>query len=317
MPAWNETLLNRIGAMGIEKRLPVAAAVLMTLLVAQSLAVMTWNLLPQPQVEESVAVVVSTGAVSDKGQKYKSQIAQISRWHLFGEVQQAPAPAVETVTDAPDTRLNLKLLGVMASTEPDAARAIIADSRGVEDTYAVGKQLPGNAVLRAIYPDRVILESRGRLETLRLPKESVSIGFESDDKKGRVISSRPALQTPRSAPSINTKTVRNSQTSALLRQYREALINNPQSIMNLVSAAPVTEAGTGKLKGYRIRPGKDKALLTKFGLEDGDVVTAVNGVPLDNPIKALEIMRDLSTASSVSLDLERKGIRQSLSFQVD
>ena len=87
--------------------------------------------------------------------------------------------------------------------------------------------------------------------------------------------------------------------------------------MNLVSATPVQEEGTGKLKGYRINPGKDKALLARFGLQNGDVITAVNGVALDNPIKALEIMRDLTNASSVSLDIERRGVTQSLSLQVD
>jgi general secretion pathway protein C len=105
--------------------------------------------------------------------------------------------------------------------------------------------------------------------------------------------------------------------AALLRQYRDALINQPQSLMNLVNATPVTEKGSGKLKGYRIRPGKDRKLLGRFGLKSGDVVTSVNGVALDNPIKALEIMRDLSTATSVTLDVERNGVTESFAFQVD
>jgi general secretion pathway protein C len=79
----------------------------------------------------------------------------------------------------------------------------------------------------------------------------------------------------------------------------------------------VVNKSTGKLKGYKVQPGKDRKLLSKFGLKRGDVVTAVNGVTLDNPIKALEILRDLSTASSVSLDVERKGQMQSFSFQID
>jgi general secretion pathway protein C len=79
----------------------------------------------------------------------------------------------------------------------------------------------------------------------------------------------------------------------------------------------VIDKATGKLKGYKIRPGKDRKLLRKFGLKNGDVVRAVNGVSLDNPIKALEIMRDLSTASSVTLDVERRGQMQSFSFQID
>lgn len=319
MPAWSDRVVSQLGAMKIGRRLPAVAMVLMVLLLAQSLATLTWDLLPRPEVEEKT-LMTSAGnrAPQDKGRKYKNQIQQISQWHLFGEVQKQAPVTAKKVIDAPDTRLNVKLRGVMASSDPEAARAIIADGKGAENSYGVGKSLPGNAILREIYADRVIIEYRGRLETLRLPRQAeVVIGFDAGKNKRSFSADRVSPRVSRSSTSVGVNTVRNSQTSTLLRQYRDALVNDPQSLMSLVSAAPVTEAGTGRLKGYRIGPGKDKTLLRKFGLENGDVITAVNGVALDNPIKALEIMRELSTASSVSLDVERKGIAQSLSFQVE
>lgn len=316
MPAWSDKFINRLGAMKFDSRLPVVVTVLMIFLLAQSLAVLTWDLLPKPEVKD-IAVAASSRTLVDQGRNYKAQINQISQWHLFGEAQKEAPLNTSKVTEAPDTRLNLKLLGVMASSDPETARAIIADGKGEENSYGIGKTLPGNAVLREIYTDRVILEYRGRLETLRLPKEAVVIGFTDNSALNQVEDKGVTRRFSNRTTSVSPGIVRNSQTSALLRQYREALINDPQSIMNLVSAAPVNEEGTGKLKGYRIAPGKDKALLRKFGLENGDVVTAVNGVALDNPIKALEIMRDLSNASAVTLDIERKGVTRSLSFQVD
>jgi general secretion pathway protein C len=314
MFALPDNFTARLAAVGLDRRLPVVATVVMVLLLAQSLAVMTWRLLPQPEVKG--VSVLATPRLVQSGARQQDNITQISQWHLFGETQKlAPTPAAN-ITEAPDTHLNLKLRGVIATGDPTSARAIIADGRGVENSYAIGKSLPGNAVLREIYADRVILEYRGRLETLRLPKEDSNlIQTTQVGSSNRALSQshRPGY-FPRVIPN---HTVRNAGTSALLRQYREDLINNPQNLMNLVTVAPVTDAGTGKLKGYRIHPGKDKALLGKFGLRNGDVVTSVNGVSLDNPIKALEIMRDLSSASSVSLDIERNGVMQSLSFEVD
>jgi general secretion pathway protein C len=187
-----------------------------------------------------------------------------------------------------------------------AARAIIAGGKGDEEAYAVGDNLPGNAVLREIYADRVILEYRGRMETLRLPKDvPAGIGVEAG---------RNQVSTARGQAVKQAGTADNA---VLLRQYRDALTNNPQSLMDLVSASPVNDKGSGKLKGYRIRPGKDRKLLGRFGLKSGDVVTGVNGVALDNPIKALEIMRELSTATSVTLDVERNGVMESFAFQVE
>lgn len=307
MSSWVDDMLPRLVSLGLDKRLPILAALLLTVMLAQTMAVLTWKLVPQPQVEK--VSMISAQPTARAGAAVKNQVRQISQWHLFGVTQKTASTAVAKVTNAPDTRLNLKLRGVMASSDPAFALAIIADGKGKEDAYALESKLPGNAVLKEIYADRVILEYRGRMEALRLPRDTIaSVDSKPAKRVGGVRSGLKA--TP-------SRSVRNADTSALLRQYREAMINDPQSLMNLVAATPVTDASTGKLKGYRIRPGKDRKLLWKFGLKKGDVVTAVNGVSLDNPIKALEIMRDLSTASSVSLDVERKGQLQSFSFQID
>lgn len=306
MSSWADELLSRLAALGLEKRLPVIAALLLTVMLAQSLAVLTWGLLPKPQVDDETSLVSTARPAVRAGATGQNQARQISQWHLFGQIQKSSPAAVAKVTNAPDTRLNLKLRGVLASSDPALAMAIIADGKGKEDAYALEAKLPGNAVLKEIYADRVILEYRGRLEALRLPKEAIASVY-----------SKPAKRGNRVKRGLKASSVRNADTSSLLRQYREAMINDPQSLMNLVSATPVVDKSTGKLKGYQIRPGKDRKLLRKFGLKNGDVVTAVNGVSLDNPIKALEIMRDLSTASSVSLDVERRGQLQSFSFQID
>lgn len=297
-------LLGRLAALGADKRLPLLVLLLLIALVAQSLAQLTWQVLPTQPQKALVAPRTSTPSSAKAGQSPDADIRRIAQWHLFGDIKKVAPKPIAQVTEAPDTRLNLKLRGLLASSDPEAARAIIADGKGVEEAYAVGQNLPGNAVLREIYADRVILEYRGRLEALRLPKE------DSDSVQVTKNKSRQARR-----PGV--KQAGTPDNAALLRQYRDALINRPQSLMNLVNATPVTEKGSGKLKGYRIRPGKDRKLLGQFGLKSGDVVTSVNGVALDNPIKALEIMRDLSTATSVTLDVERNGVMQSFAFQVD
>jgi len=295
-------VLARLAAVGTDKRLPLLVTLLLVVLLAQSLAQLTWRVLPSEQPPAIVAPRVSIA--SNKGASRSADVRRIAQWHLFGDVQKIAPVAVAQMTEAPDTQLNLKLRGLLASSNPVDARAIIADGKGLEEAYAVGQKLPGNAVLREIYADRVILEYRGRLEALRLPKDAIANAVVSN-----AATSRTRSRGVRQAGTANN--------AALLRQYRDALINQPQSLMNLVSASPVTDKATGKLKGYRIRPGKDRKLLGQFGLRSGDVVTGVNGVSLDNPIKALEIMRDLSTATSVTLEVERNGVMESFAFQVE
>ena len=306
VPNWQTEWLPRLGALAQDRRLSVLVTLLLTLLVANALARLTWMLLPAPQ-QTAMATLpaVKSPARGASAAPAKVSVSRIEQLHLFGEAAKSPPKTVAKVVDAPDTRLNLKLHGVLASSDPANARAIIADGKGMEDAYAVEDKLPGNAVLKEIYADRIILEYRGRLETLRLPKQ-VDKGVSSQQARG---TSRRGAASAISASTANT--------GALLRQYRDALTTDPQSVMDLVRAEPVRDRATGKLKGYRLRPGRDRQLLSRFGLRAGDVVTSINGIPMDNPLKALELMRDISTISQVNLEVERNGSLQSFSFQIE
>ncbi len=306
MPSWQTDWLPRMAVLAQDRRLSALVTLLLIVLLAKALASLTWTLLPAP--DESMAGLFQPGPVPAQTRSVSTRVSALSieRLHLFGEAGKAAPKAAAKVVDAPDTRLNLKLHGVLASDNLAIARAIIADGKGLEDAYAVNDKLPGNAVLKEIHVDRIILEYRGRLETLRLPKDANTL-----------VNNRAAKSSTtggRSAAAISAST---ADTGALLRQYRDALTTDPQSVMELVRAEPVRDRTTGKLKGYRIRPGRDRQLLSRFGLRAGDVVTSINGIPMDNPLKALELMRDVSNLSQISLEVERNGAPQSFSFQIE
>ena len=38
---------------------------------------------------------------------------------------------------------------------------------------------------------------------------------------------------------------------------------------------------------------------------------------MNNPIKALEVLRDLSSATQLNVEVERRGVPQSFSFSID
>jgi len=98
--------------------------------------------------------------------------ARIQQAKLMGE---APKVVAQRVAKLPETRLNLKLIGVLA-TGTDSGLAIIADGRGEAKLYSVGKRLPGGAALREVLLDRVLLEGPTGLETLRLYDASLPGG---------------------------------------------------------------------------------------------------------------------------------------------
>ncbi|HHH47603.1 MAG TPA: type II secretion system protein GspC [Gammaproteobacteria bacterium] len=303
---WQADWLPRLAVLAQDRRLAALVTLLLVVLLAKALAGLTWTLLPSSEAETDGALLPGAVPVRARPASAKVSASSIERLHLFGEAAKAVPKPAPKVVDAPDTRLNLKLRGVLASSNPAIARAIIADGKGQEDAYAVDDKLPGNAVLKEIHADRILLEYRGQLETLRLPKEASAQASTRSVNGGR--------RNGRSAAAISASS---ADTGVLLRQYRDALSTDPQSVMDLVRAEPVRDRATGKLKGYRIRPGRDRQLLSRFGLRAGDVVTAINGIPMDNPLKALELMRDVSNLSQISLEVERNGSPQSFSFQIE
>jgi len=315
MKQWGQLFLQYVWVDRLDKRLPGLVTLLVLVLLTHSLAALTWRFVPAPVISEGILTNVGRPTLQQRAvNNVEKAVAQnIAGWNLFGKVEvKKPEPLpVAKVESAPDTSLNLKLRGVFAASNPRHARAIIADARNEEDSYAVGDTLPGGAVLHQVFADKVILEHNGQLETLRLPLEDAP-GANGQSAAGDVNrrNTRRAM-TGGIAPSA----IANGDTSAMLRQYRDALLNDPQSVMGLVRATPYQKGG--QLLGYRIRPGNDRQLLRRFGLRSGDVVTAVNGIPMNNPIKALEVLRDLSTARQLTVNIERRGVPQTFTFSID
>lgn len=74
--------------------------------------------------------------------------------------------------DVRESRLNLEVVSIMYSGNPDRSLAIIR-SDGEELHYKVGDTLPGRVVIKSIMPDGVLVEHNGALESLRLPEETL------------------------------------------------------------------------------------------------------------------------------------------------
>ncbi len=269
------------------ERLATGVNMLLVALIAVAVARLTWNLLPMPDSPPPPTAALAPQEGSVPGADDARALAEL---HLFGEAQVvAPEPVV---TSAPDTQLNLFLRGLVSSDDERGARAIIAAPDNTELPYAIGDPLPGDATLKQIRTDRVILLRNGRYETLRLPRETSGATMDDD-----------------SPDSVSF------DSGADLRTYREMVLQDPSALNNLMRLIPLTEGG--RFKGYRLIPGRDARVLARFGLQPGDVVTNVNGIQLDTPSKGAEALQSLATSDVVSVTIMRNGMPQSLTLRMD
>lgn len=258
------------------------------------IAVLVWALVPAPEPLPPPAPAPTAGGVAPAG-KPRLDVGQIVAWHLFGSAARTEAGAGPAPIDAPETRLNLVLRGVLSSDDPKEARAIIAEPNGTENYFRVGSALPGGAELKEIHADRIILLRAGRHETLRLPREAMEGG------------SAPA--EPRALPGGAL----GEDAGALLGTYRDQAAENPQALLDLARAVPFSTASG--FVGFRLFPGNKPALFAQLGLQPGDLVKEVNGVVLDSPVRGAEAMQQLRESGQLALRIERGG--QDINLAVD
>ncbi len=94
-------------------------------------------------------------------EKNISNIRLIPSWHLFKH----SAKASDTQTE---TRLNIRLMGVISSNLDNQARVIIEHPSREQKYYKKGDKVMPGVVLQAIYADHVVINNRGSEETLPL-----------------------------------------------------------------------------------------------------------------------------------------------------
>lgn len=212
--------------------------------------------------------------------------------HLFGQAAVAP---VGDAGNVPQTTMALVLTGVIANTDPATGIAILGESAQSAKVVLVGDMVPGGAKLHAVYPDRVVLERAGALESLALPQQ-----------RSAPLSAAATPPIPAQLPT--------AADVQILDRMRQLISNDPGVIGDVMRPQPVF--AEGKQRGYRVYPGRNRAAFSRLGLRPGDLVTAINGTPLDDPARGNEIFRTLGSSAEARISVMRNGRQEELTLNM-
>ena len=295
---------------------------LLALWAVLALSRLVWSLVPRGDLEldPAVEVINPVKAPASAAAGSDVDIQRMMSWHLFGQAGGEPATAatpspelVENRRDgiekgARETRLDLRLRGVVASTEEGLGHAII-EYRKQQAVYAVEDKLPvsGNVVLAKVMPRQVVLDNAGTYELLTLFEET---GLDEQ------VAAAPPVPPParRSTGDREVQRRDDAQTTALASSFRDRLYEDPQSLAEVVNVSAVRSDGV--LLGYRVSPGEQRQQFEQLGFRQGDLVTGINGIALDDPANTVRLYQTMRTASEAVFDLERGGQAMSISVQL-
>ena len=266
----------------VSRTAPQVVMVVLVIAIAWQLVQLTWLLLDRgPQPQPATAPPPMNIAPVRSG----VDIQSIVNAHLFDV---AAAPAAPDAANAPATTVNLVLSAVFASEDPAKGLAIIGESAQGAKVYGVGSMVRPGIKLHSVYIDKVILDRAGNLEALSLPKRNSA-----------------ALVINRPPPTQQNQVAEN------LRRIAET---NPSAFAEIIRPQPVF--ANGAQRGYRVYPGRNRAQFSKLGLVPGDLVLSINGTPLDDPQRGMEIFNTIGSAGQVNVTVERNGQTQDLTLNM-
>lgn len=228
------------------------------------LASLTWQWLLPPEV---AALPVAASAAEPPAEPLSMPTA------LFG------VPAAQAATSQTLTALPLTLTGLLASSDPGAALAVI-QYQGKQASYGEGDALPIAGVrVRHISAEGVVLAEPGGLRLLSYPQQA-------------------------------------RRTAQVERQLASSVVQHPQQIFDYLSVSPVRDE-SNTLLGYRINPGRQPALFGKLGFKPDDLAVAINGADLRDNQQAQQILMQLPQLTAATVSVEREGQRHDITISLD
>lgn len=279
-PAW----LRRINP-----HLPLVMNSLILIAITTTLAQISWHLLPP------LPLTMLPAAITPVVPPTPTSLQRQPNPHLFGQAATTKAkanthkPVIKPGIAPPATTLNLKLSGIVAADNAAEARAII-NHNGEDKTYRLNDALPSNATIISIQTHHVVLQRNGQSELLYL---------------------NPQDLTPNPPPQAQTKTT--------------PPVADPQStpidlakLGQHLNAEPAYQQE--QLIGFKISPKntpESSALLSRYQLVAGDIITEVNGIALNTINAGMTAIKQLSSNSSQPVQVSLLRDQTPLALTID
>jgi general secretion pathway protein C len=107
-----------------------------------------------------------------------------------------------------------------------------------------------------------------------------------------------------------------ARTVEAVDNVRRMVQQDPGILDQVMRTVPSYDNAAGKLRGFRAYPGRNRAIFSKLGLQPGDLVTAINGQPLDDPQHSQEVFNTIQSSNTVAVTVERGGQKQEITLNI-
>ncbi|MCC7459660.1 MAG: hypothetical protein IT286_00010 [Proteobacteria bacterium] len=218
----------------------------------------------------------------------------------FSPMLQDDTPQVDPNADPVRSSLNAKLLGTMVSTNDKFSFATVTESGKKEpENYRIGDLIAGVAKIYAIERNRVYFTNAGRKEYLEVD---------------RLPSIYRTPQPSSSGPAVSSGVKVDGGKVTISKAKVDSTLQDLNQVIQQARMVPNYE--NGQVDGFKIFGIRGGSIFQDLGLQNGDVINNINGTQIDSLEKALPMLQLLKTESSYTIDITRKGAKQSMSINI-
>jgi general secretion pathway protein C len=244
-----------------------------------------------------------------------------------GDLSEVPIENPELPLDDPaevemPCRGKRRLIGtVVVPGDLERSLAAIVGEDGKAGLHRGGADVDGDTI-RAIESDSVVLQ--GSVSFCRLAM--FEVGSSANVAKPRRIGAKKKAKKITKGVDADRNAGLSSEEIAggiekvndtnynLSRSMLNKVLDNAGRLIGIAAVAPLMEGG--RSVGMRIYGIKPNTLLTKLGIQNGDVLESVNGQPLTSPDSALGAYTTLRTADKFNLSVRRNGKSMMINYNL-
>ncbi len=283
----------------------LATILLSTYFLSDLSALLLENFIPEPPVSRSFR----TGGFDQRTKSQEEYQAIVGR-NLFSSKNLIPGEEgqPEDQGGAPiKSSLPLNLIGTVILRDELKSIATIEDkSASVVFPVRMDDEIPGKAKILKVEPTKVIFvnTSSGRREFIELPEDL------------QTSNARISLGTPvvkRGGGGSGVEKVSPNQFNIAKSEVDRVMADFNQ-VLTQARAVPNIENGvTTGFNLFQIVPG---SIYDKLGLQNGDTITGLNGEPLNDVGKAMNLLTELRSANHLELTIKRNGKPMNYTYDI-
>lgn len=234
-----------------------------------------------------------------------SRYRAITRRNLFNTSPDIAAPIKAiNVDNLKETDLKLKLWGTVTGQDRKAYAVIEDTKTRQQQLYRIGDNIQ-DATVKLILRQKVVLNVGDRDEILGMEE----IGAAKGGRESPRVARREAAAPPKMPVSSYPRQL------TLKSDQIESALENLDQLMESAQIRPHIEEG--RPSGISITGIKPNTIFRRMRLRNGDIITGVNGSPIETVDDAMRIFGDLTSASEMQVEIKRRGRKRILNYKIE